>query len=68
METPAQSPLVAELKIVATNYHHDPTRLDDIRDGLEQALKADSSSENLVALARVSFIWGDISPTTPFSH
>jgi tetratricopeptide (TPR) repeat protein len=64
MEIPAQSPLVAELKIVATNYHHDPTRLDDIRDGLEQALKADSSIENLVALARVSFICGDIRATT----
>src|SRR5262249_57444131 len=37
---------------------------DDIGDGLEQALKADSSSENLVALARVSFIWGDNRATT----
>jgi tetratricopeptide (TPR) repeat protein len=60
----AQSPLVAELEIVATSYHHDPTRLDYIRDGLEQAIKTDSRVENLVALARVSFIWGDIRGTT----
>jgi tetratricopeptide (TPR) repeat protein len=60
----AQSPLVAELEIVATSYHHDPTRLDYIRDGLEEAVKTDSRVENLVALARVSFIWGDIRATT----
>jgi tetratricopeptide (TPR) repeat protein len=61
---PAQSPLVAELQTVATSYHHDPTRLDYIRDGLEQTIKTDSRGENLVALARVSFIWGDIRGTT----
>ena len=60
----AQSPLVAELETVATSYHHDPTRLDAIRNGLEQTVKADSRVENLVALARVSFIWGDIRATT----
>jgi tetratricopeptide (TPR) repeat protein len=60
----AQSPLIAELEIVAVSYHHDPTRLDDIRDNLEQTIKIDSHIENLVALARVSFIWGDIRATT----
>ena len=60
----AQSPLVAELQTVATNYHHDPTRLDAIRHGLEQTIKTDSRVENLVALARVSFIWGDIRAAT----
>jgi tetratricopeptide (TPR) repeat protein len=59
-----QSPLVTELRTVAVSYHHDPTRLDAIRDGLEQTLKTDSRVENLVALARVSFIWGDIRATT----
>src|SRR5262245_29685686 len=60
----AQSPLVVELQTVATSYHNDPTRLDAIRDGLEQAIKTDSHVENLVALARLSFIWGDIRATT----
>jgi hypothetical protein len=62
----AQSPLVAELEIVAVSYHNDPTRLDYLRDGLEHTIKIDSRVENLVALARVSFIWGDLGrrPTT----
>lgn len=60
----AQSPLVAELHSVAVSYHHDPSRLDAIREGLEQTLKTDSRVENLVALARVSFIWGDIRAAT----
>ncbi len=60
----AQSPLVAELQTVATSYHNDPSRLDHIRDGLEQTIKTDSHVENLVALARVSFIWGEIRAMT----
>jgi hypothetical protein len=60
----AQSSLVAELEIVAISYHHDPTRLDHMRDSLEQTIKIDSRVENLVALARVSFIWGDIRAMT----
>jgi tetratricopeptide (TPR) repeat protein len=56
----AQSPLVAELNAIATRYHEDPSRLDKIQAGLEEALKTDSHVDNLVALARVSFIWGDI--------
>jgi hypothetical protein len=60
----AQSPLVAELETVATSYHIDPTRLDHIREGLEQTITTDSRVENLVALARVSYIWGGIRATT----
>jgi hypothetical protein len=60
----AQSPLVAELEIVAVSYHNDPTRLDYLRNGLEHTIKIDSRVENLVALARVSFIWGDIRAAT----
>lgn len=60
----AQSPLVAELETVATSYHNDPTRLDHLREGLEQAITTDSRVENLVALARVSYLWGDIRATT----
>jgi tetratricopeptide (TPR) repeat protein len=60
----AQSPLVAELEVVATRYHEDPARLDRLRDGLEQAAKADPHPDTLVALSRVSFIWGDIRAAT----
>jgi hypothetical protein len=60
----AQSPLVAELEIVAVSYHNDPTRLDYLRDGLEHTIKIDSRVEHLVAMARVSFIWGDIRAAT----
>ena len=56
----AQSPLVAELESFATRYHEDPPKLDWLREGLAQAAKADPRAENLVALARVCFIWGDI--------
>jgi tetratricopeptide (TPR) repeat protein len=60
----AQWPLVVELETVATRYHEDPSRLDRLRDGLEQAVKTDSQVQNLVALARVCFIWGDIRAKT----
>jgi tetratricopeptide (TPR) repeat protein len=56
----AQSPLVHELETVATQYHRDPGRLDRVREGLEQAVRTDSHVANFIALARVSFIWGDI--------
>jgi tetratricopeptide (TPR) repeat protein len=60
----AQSPLVAELRVVAYRYHEDPSRLDRIREGLEQAILSDSHVANYVALAQVSFIWGDIRART----
>lgn len=59
-----QSPLVAELEKIATRYHEDPSRLDQLRTGLADLVKADSHPENFVALARVCFIWGDIQGTT----
>jgi tetratricopeptide (TPR) repeat protein len=49
---------------VATSYHADPARLDAIRHGLEQTITTDSRADNLVALARVSFLWGDVRATT----
>jgi tetratricopeptide (TPR) repeat protein len=60
----AQSPLIAEVETVATSYHNDPTRLDHLRQGLEHTITTDFRVENLVALARVSYIWGDIRATT----
>jgi tetratricopeptide (TPR) repeat protein len=58
------APLVAELESFATRYHEDPPRLDKIREGLAEAVKTDPRPENLVALARICFIWGDIRATT----
>ena len=60
----AQSPLVAELEVVATRYHENPARLDGLREGLEQAARTNPDVDTLLALARVSFIWGDIRSTT----
>ncbi|HEU4369524.1 MAG TPA: tetratricopeptide repeat protein [Methylomirabilota bacterium] len=61
----AQSPLVAELETVAARYHENPGRLDTLREGLAQAVTTDAHPDNLIALARVSFIWGDIRAATP---
>jgi hypothetical protein len=55
----ARSPLVGQVQAVATGYHEDPTRLDRLRDGLEQAVRDDPDAPNLVALSRISFLWGD---------
>lgn len=60
----AQSPLGAELEVVATRYHENPLRLDALRDGLERAVRGDPHVADLVALARVSFLWGDIRAAT----
>jgi tetratricopeptide (TPR) repeat protein len=60
----AQSPLVAELRRVSLRYHEDPTRLDTLREGLEQAAAADPRPDNLVALAQIEFIWGDVRAKT----
>jgi tetratricopeptide (TPR) repeat protein len=64
-EAGAQSPLAAEVETLAYRYHENPARLDQVRAGLEEALKTDTHVKNLLALARVSFIWGDVRATTP---
>src|SRR6266508_5563872 len=63
-EACAQSPLAAEVETLAYRYHENPARLDQVRAGLEEALKTDTHVKNLVALARVSFIWGDVRAST----
>ncbi|MFQ5962017.1 MAG: tetratricopeptide repeat protein [Candidatus Methylomirabilales bacterium] len=54
------SELVAEWRIVSVRYHKEPARLDEIRNGLEQTIQTNSHVENLLALAHVCFLWGDI--------
>jgi tetratricopeptide (TPR) repeat protein len=60
----APSPLVAELRAFATRYHTNPARLDTLRDELVRAVQTDSRVETRLALAEVSFIWGDVRATT----
>lgn len=60
----AQSPLVAEVRAWATRYHEDPPRIDTLRVGLAEAVKADPNVDTLIALAQVCFIWGDIRART----
>lgn len=59
-----ESPWVAELERFAPRYHEDPPYLDRIREGLLEAARTDPRQENLVALARIAFIWGDIRAAT----
>ncbi len=56
----ARSPFVAELRTVSSRYHQDPSRLDAIRTGLEQAARTVEDVETLAALAQVCFLWGDV--------
>lgn len=70
------SPLVAEFHKFSTRFHEDPAWLDQILEGLDQALKTNSNNSNtstsstksymekLLAMAQVCFIWGDIRATT----
>ncbi|HSB71059.1 MAG TPA: tetratricopeptide repeat protein [Candidatus Methylomirabilis sp.] len=58
------SPLVAELLSFFNRYHENPARLDAIRAELEEAVKTDPDVPNLLALAQVCFIWGDIRATS----
>ncbi|HET7876783.1 MAG TPA: tetratricopeptide repeat protein [Methylomirabilota bacterium] len=60
----AQSPLAADVRTWATRYHEDPAQLDRLRAGLAQALKTDSHVDNLIALAWVCYIWGDVRAKT----
>jgi tetratricopeptide (TPR) repeat protein len=60
----AQSPLVAEVRVWAARYHEDPARIDRLRAELARALETDSHVDNLIALAQVCFIWGDVRART----
>jgi hypothetical protein len=60
----AESPFVAELAAFSGRYQEDPPHLDMIRAGLETAVKTDPDLSNLLALAQVCFLWGDIRACT----
>ena len=60
----ATSPLVKELHASMERYHENPGRLDTLRAGLAEAVWTDPSVDNLVALAHVCFLWGEVRATT----
>ena len=64
MPTWGESPLVAELAAFFNRYHEDPPHLDVLRTGLHRAVATDPDLLNLLALAQVCFLWGDIRATT----
>jgi predicted Zn-dependent protease len=65
-EAAPKSPAVDELAVWFTRYHDDPSRLDSLRERLERAAAeaTESDEETLLALAQVSFLWGDVRAAT----
>jgi tetratricopeptide (TPR) repeat protein len=65
-EAAPRSPAVDELAIWFTRYHDDPSRLDSLRVRLERAAAEATApdAETLLALAQVSFLWGDVRAAT----
>ena len=60
----ARSPLTVEVRVFSTRYHEHLSRLDAIREELLLATKNDADVEDLIALAQVCFIWGDVRAAT----
>ncbi len=60
----ARSPLATEVGTFSTRYHERLSRIDTIREELERATQNDGDIDDLVALAQVCFIWGDVRATT----
>lgn len=56
----AQSPLAAEVRGLADRYHESPSRIDALRPLVAQAAHADPSVDNLLALAQIAFLYGDV--------
>lgn len=62
----ARSPLAIEVSTFSTRYHERLSRIDTIREELERATNGHGHAdvEDLIALAQVCFIWGDVRATT----
>jgi tetratricopeptide (TPR) repeat protein len=56
----AQSSLADEVRALADRYHESPARIDALRLLVAQAAQADPSVENLLALAQIAFLYGDV--------
>lgn len=61
----ADPALLARVETTATRYHEDPKAIDTLRDELTRAAERDPRADVLIALARVSFIWGDVRARSP---
>ena len=60
----AQSPLAAEIRAFGSRYHEDPARIDTLRDAMTRAAASDPQVENLLALAQIAFLYGDVRART----
>jgi tetratricopeptide (TPR) repeat protein len=60
----AQSPLAAEVRALAARYHESPARLDTLRPAMAQAAQADPQVDNLLAVAQIALLFGDIRART----
>jgi tetratricopeptide (TPR) repeat protein len=61
----AQSPLAAEVRALADRYHERPARIDTIRPLVTQAAQADPHVDNLLAVAQIAFLYGDVRALRP---
>jgi tetratricopeptide (TPR) repeat protein len=61
----AQSPRAAEVRALALRYHEDPARIDTLRAAMATAAQADPQVDNLLALAQIAFLYGDVRAKTP---
>jgi tetratricopeptide (TPR) repeat protein len=56
----ADSPLAAEVRALGSRYHEDPPRIDVLRTALTQVVQTDPQVDNLLALAQICFLYGDV--------
>lgn len=61
----AQSPLAAEVRALANRYHERPARIDTLRPLVTQAAQADPHVDNLLAVAQIAFLYGDVRALRP---
>jgi tetratricopeptide (TPR) repeat protein len=61
----AQSPLATEVRALADRYHERPARIDTLRPLVTQAAQADPHVDNLLAVAQIAFLYGDVRALRP---
>ena len=61
----AQSPLAAAVRALADRYHERPARIDTLRPLVTQAAQADPHVDNLLAVAQIAFLYGDVRALRP---
>jgi tetratricopeptide (TPR) repeat protein len=61
----AESPVAAQVRSWANRYNEDLPRIDRARSDLAAVVKGQPQVEDLIALAHVCFLWGDVRARTP---